>query len=221
MTRPLRIVSWNIARRTEPWYELLDMGADIALLQEAAEPPANVMEQIAVGSEPWTTAGDDSARTRKWRTAVVALTDRVEVEWLRSGRVGEERPKGLAVSRRGTLAVATVNAPGYEAFFIASMYARLGKLTRADSGGLDLFGRVSSPAHLRLVCVHRHGASTPHSHRRRSQHPPRSRRAWKRYWAGRYESMSARMEALDLPFIGPQSPNGRQADPWPDELPRG
>lgn len=28
------------------------------------------------------------------------------------------------------------------------------------------------------------------------------------------------MEALGLTFVGPQHPNGRQADPWPDELPR-
>lgn len=28
------------------------------------------------------------------------------------------------------------------------------------------------------------------------------------------------MEALGLSFVGPQAPNGRQADPWPDELPR-
>ena len=40
------------------------------------------------------------------------------------------------------------------------------------------------------------------------------------YWAGRYGSVFDRMEALGLPFIGPQHPNGRQADPWPDELPR-
>ena len=40
------------------------------------------------------------------------------------------------------------------------------------------------------------------------------------YWAGRYQTVFARMEALGLPFMGPQAPNGRQADPWPSELPR-
>ena len=40
------------------------------------------------------------------------------------------------------------------------------------------------------------------------------------YWSGRYASVFARMEALGLPFIGPQAPDGRQASPWPDELPR-
>ena len=40
------------------------------------------------------------------------------------------------------------------------------------------------------------------------------------YWAKRYETVFTRMKALRLPFVGPQAPNGRQADPWPDELPR-
>ncbi len=40
------------------------------------------------------------------------------------------------------------------------------------------------------------------------------------YWARRYGSVFDRMEALGLPFAGPQHPQGRQADPWPDELPR-
>ena len=28
-----------------------------------------------------------------------------------------------------------------------------------------------------------------------------------------------RMKAIGLTFIGPQTPNGHQADPWPKELP--
>ena len=39
------------------------------------------------------------------------------------------------------------------------------------------------------------------------------------YWAGRYGSVFDRMEALGLSFVGPQHPNGRQAHPWPGELP--
>ena len=29
------------------------------------------------------------------------------------------------------------------------------------------------------------------------------------------------MAALGFKFVGPQAPNGRRAEPWPDELPRG
>ena len=36
-----KIVSWNIAKRQEPWHQLLEMDADVALLQEADEPPAD------------------------------------------------------------------------------------------------------------------------------------------------------------------------------------
>ena len=37
----------------------------------------------------------------------------------------------------------------------------------------------------------------------------------------RYGTVFSRMEALGLPFVGPQDPNGRQAHPWPEELPPG
>ena len=40
------------------------------------------------------------------------------------------------------------------------------------------------------------------------------------YWAARHNTVFDRMKALGLPCIGPEHPNGRQADPWPDELPR-
>lgn len=33
-------------------------------------------------------------------------------------------------------------------------------------------------------------------------------------------SVHDRVRALGLRFCGPQYPNGRQAEPWPDELPR-
>jgi endonuclease/exonuclease/phosphatase family metal-dependent hydrolase len=41
-----------------------------------------------------------------------------------------------------------------------------------------------------------------------------------RYWKGRYDTVFDRMAALGLKFVGPQAPEGgRQADPWPKELP--
>ena len=42
----MKIVSWNIARRAEPWRRLLDMDADVALLQEAAPPPGDVVQLL-------------------------------------------------------------------------------------------------------------------------------------------------------------------------------
>ncbi len=40
-----------------------------------------------------------------------------------------------------------------------------------------------------------------------------------RYWKARYDSVFDRAAALGLRFVGPTAPNGRQADPWPTELP--
>ena len=33
------------------------------------------------------------------------------------------------------------------------------------------------------------------------------------YWKNRYNTIFTRMDALGLPFVGPQAPDGRQADP--------
>lgn len=35
----------------------------------------------------------------------------------------------------------------------------------------------------------------------------------------RYDTVFARAEALELAFVGPEFPNGRRAEPWPEELP--
>ena len=40
------------------------------------------------------------------------------------------------------------------------------------------------------------------------------------YWLARYDTVFSRAEALNLRFAGPEYPNGRRADPWPQELPR-
>src|SRR5215213_592760 len=39
------------------------------------------------------------------------------------------------------------------------------------------------------------------------------------YWRARYDTVFSRAEALNLRFVGPEYPNGRRADPWPQELP--
>lgn len=39
MSEPLRFVSWNISHRADPWRTLPAADFDVALLQEAGEPP--------------------------------------------------------------------------------------------------------------------------------------------------------------------------------------
>ena len=40
----VRVVCWNIAKKHEPWRELMRMDADVALLQEAGPPPEDVVQ---------------------------------------------------------------------------------------------------------------------------------------------------------------------------------
>ena len=51
---PTTVVSWNIAKSHEPWRQLLQMGADIALLQEAGPVPPDVAGEVDTGPvEHW------------------------------------------------------------------------------------------------------------------------------------------------------------------------
>ena len=43
------VVSWNIAKGHEPWRQLLQMGADVALLQEVGSVPLDVAEKVKTG----------------------------------------------------------------------------------------------------------------------------------------------------------------------------
>ena len=102
----MRLISWNIARQEEPWHLLAtDERIDVALLQEATAPPAGLGLDVVVGDE-WRLAG---WQDRKFSTAVVRCSSRVEVAaepTLEALDAASE--SDLAVSRPGSLAVATV-----------------------------------------------------------------------------------------------------------------
>ena len=216
----LRVVSWNIARRHEAWSRLLEMDADVALLQEAAKPPSEVAEQVDVSPGLWYTGGADVDRPRLWRTAVVKLSDRIEVEWIEAKPIAEARPREFALSRAGTLAAASVTPPGGEPFVVVSMYAPWTR-PHSSTGSSWIVSDVSAHrvvSDLSAFIGHQHGhrilaagdLNILHGHGEDGSP----------YWAARYGTVFARMEALGLSFVGPQAPDGRQADPWPDELPR-
>ena len=213
---PVKIVSWNVARRRKPWRVLGEMDLDVALLQEASRPPSDVAARIQVDPAPW---GTSSARGA-WRTAIARLSGRVSVEWIEARALGNANGEKLAVSHAGTITAARVSAPGIEPFVVVSMYAPWGR-PHATTGsrrivsdasarrvvsdlsafvGRESGHRVLAAGDLNILHGHgEHGSS---------------------YWASRYGTVFDRMEALGLPFVGPQAPHGRQADPWPRELPR-
>lgn len=215
----VKVVAWNIARRPEAWRYLLDTDADIALLQEAAPPPADVARRLDVDPAPWQTAG--AGVSRPWRVAVAKLSSRVEVQWLEPKPVADALPAELAVSRPGTLAAAIVTPIGSAPFLVASLYAPWEKPHGMTGSGWiyadgsahrvisDLSALIGQQAGHRILAagdlniLHGYGEGG------------------NEYWAGRYATVFARLAALGLPFVGPQAPAGRRAEPWPDELPAG
>ena len=196
------------------------MDADLALLQEAAPPPADMADLLEVNPGLFEITGGYT-QPQRWRTAIVRLSDRVKVEWIESRSIAEAGTSEFAVSIPGTVAAAKVTPPVGDPILVISMYAQwrvphestAGNWIAADGSahrvisdlseafiGRERGHRIIAAGDLNIL----HGYGEYGS----------------QYWAARYRTVFDRMEALGLPFAGPQHPNGRQADPWPDELPR-
>ena len=218
MDEAIRIVSWNIAQRAEAWEALLDSGVDIALLQEAPPPPASVRDRIQVDEMPWKTAGHPDRRA--WRTCVARLSDRVRLRHRPLASIEAATPGHLAVSRMGTLSVADLEVPETgDTITLASLYGAWESpvTTKANSWIYadasvhrlisDLSALIAQQRAHRIIAAGdlnilrgygEHGSS---------------------YWKARYDTVFSRMMAIGLPLVGPQAPDGRQATPWPEELP--
>ena len=117
----VRLVSWNVAGRKEPWRELVKMGVDVALLQETGTVPPDVAGGVDVDpNEPWL-----KHQFSIW-PKIVKLSDRVKVEWFKQvDPISETKSDEIAVSGIGTIAAARViPLNGGDPFVAASMYAR-------------------------------------------------------------------------------------------------
>jgi endonuclease/exonuclease/phosphatase family metal-dependent hydrolase len=213
----VKIVSWNIARRDDAWRRLRECDSDIALLQEAAPPPADIAPEFDIDPAPWRT--DGAGLNRAWRTAIVRLSDRVSVQYLDTKPIADAHRGDLAVSRPGTLTAAIVTPATGDPLVVASMYAPW-EAPHHTAGSGWIYADAS--AHRVIsdisVLIGRQGGyrilaagdlNILHGHGEHGSD----------YWAGRYATVFSRMAALGLSFIGPQTPNGRAADPWPKELP--
>ena len=222
----MKIISWNMAHKKKPWECLLGMDIDLALLQEAIEPPPDVMKRIEadpaieVNPGPWETMMVGGKP--KWRTAIVKLSDRIGVEWITAKPLAEAKDRDdLVVSRPGTLAAAVVTPPSGDPVLVVSMYAQWARTHSlasvncifADGSAHHLVSDVSA------LVANRTG------HRILAAGDMNILRAYGEhgdpYWAARYQTVFDRMEALGLACVGPEHAYGRRADPWPDELPRG
>lgn len=216
MAAALKIISWNINRRVQAWRQLLASDADVALLQEAGEPPADVAAQVEVDPGPWRTAG--AGQERPWRAAVVNISRRFRVVWLHALPIEAARPRDLAVCRPGTLAAAVAKTPSGE-LTLASLYGAWERPLRSTrSRWIYADGSVH-----RLISDLSAVIGTEEGHRVIAAGDLNILHGYgeegSAYWAARYATVFDRMKAIGMPFVGPRHPAGRRADPWPAELP--
>ena len=219
----VKVVSWNIDKRRDAWEELLDMDADVALLQEVGVVPRWVPGRAGVGIGPrehWDShawlAGDKLYD--RW-PMVVKLSDRVEVEWFKQVApmmlTGEDE---FAVSGIGTVAAARVVPRTGQPFVVVSMYGRWirwhpsvksswrvgypdGAVHRIISD-LSAFIGSYDPSNHRILAAGdlnlSFHSSDPHN--------------------DRAQTVLDRMQVLGLEYVGPTFPHGRRADPVPPHL---
>ena len=222
------VVSWNIAKRQEPWRQLLRMDADVALLQEAVSPPSDVVSEMDIGpAEHW----DSHVWNSRWFEdrypklydrwpMVVKLSDRVEVEWFKQvSPIGWTESDEIAVSGIGTIAAARITPrDGSAAPFIAvSMYGRwIGAHPSVKTAWG--FGYADSSVHRIISDLSAFiGHEDPRTHRILAAGDLNIAHGYgdggdPSYWEARYRSAFERMATIGLEFVGPQTPNGRQAE---------
>lgn len=200
------------------------MDIDLALLQEACRPPPDVAERIhadpalEVNPGPWETMIVEGRP--RYRTAIVKLSDRIDVEWIEAKPLAVASARDLVVSWPGTLAAALVTPPSGDRVIAVSMYAQWVRTSNQASANYI----VSDGSAHRVVSDVSTLVTKADGHRILAAGDMNILRGHGEYddpyWAARYQTVFDRMAVLGLPCVGPEYPNGRQADPWPDELPR-
>lgn len=211
----IRVISWNINNQIDPWHWLARMKergeADLALLQEAGIPPAEIADRFRYESDVL-----EPTLLKQW-PLVVQLSDKVEVKWFRQvPAIGWWRDDWeVESSGIGTLAVAHVVPCGKaeQAFLAVSMYARwtrahptTGKRPgiHADLSAhrilsdIQAFMNYADPSRYRILASG--DLNLIYTPSRRGSWYPRERVVWDRF------------EALGLELLGPQAPNGRKPD---------
>ncbi len=234
----IKVISWNIGKMRAPWRELIKMDADVALLQEAAPPPDDVVKLLdATLPPPEKPAILDIGPREAWDShswnvqeagtlfdrwpMVVKLSDRVEVEWFRqvgpTGWVTEHDQ--IAVSGIGTITAARVTPldGSTEPFIVASMYGRwIGVHPTVKVGSSFEYGYADGSVHRIISDLSAFiGNRNPQTHRILAAgdlNIAYGHGYGDAHWAARHKTVFDRMEAIGMEFMGPQLPNGRQAE---------
>jgi len=209
------VVCWNINAQLKPWQELFRMDADVALLQEVKAIPKELPEDVAIApnasGEPW-----EADLYDRW-PMVVKLSNRVEVEWFRGVLpISETKATEMAVSGIGTIAAARVLPEEGEALVAISMYARWirphvstrssWKVGYADGSAHRIISDLSAfIGHTDLTRHRILAAGDLNTMFGVTEENPLADPL-------RDQTIFDRMIALGLEFMGPEYPNGRQAE---------
>ena len=227
---PTRVVSWNIAKRHEPWRQLVRMDADVALLQETGRPPRDVADRVELGpQEHWDSHCWNSRWFEgRWKNLydrwpmVVKLSRRVEVEWFKQvSPIGSSAADEFPVSGIGTVAAARVTPRDAPPFIVVSMYARWVKPHLSTKSKWQV-GYADGSAHRIISDLSAFiGNVDPSSHRILAAGDLNTLYDMKddgdaTWTPARDHGIWDRMSALGLEYLGPKHPNGRQAHPTPD-----
>jgi len=214
----VRIWSWNIGRREEPWRVIADdPRVDVALVQEALRPPPDFPLAVTPShGERWETSGAGAP----YRTGIAWRSRKVNGRPQALGAINDFSQYVLCVSREGTLVALDIRLHDGPVTLI-SAYA-FWESARSTGEQMWLFADAS--AH-RIVSDIASLLDTEDQHRLIVAGDFNILRGYgdegSAYWAARYAAVFERLETLGLTFIGPQAPEGgRQADPWPVGQPR-
>lgn len=209
------LLSWNL-HGLNLWPVIAaDATVDVALLQEARCPEEDCPLDITpTRDSPWFTAGWER---RHWRTAIARVSDRVSLRPRATFWIGDRNRSGIVVSRPGTLTAVDVVVGDTVAFTAVSMYAAWERPPGEDSPIAsdssahrllsDLATLVWGRSGHRIVAAGDLNILFGYG----DYGSP--------YWRDRYATVFERARAMGLHFAGPRHPSGRQAEPWPEELP--
>ena len=209
----IKVVSWNVGKRAEPWRTLVRMAndgdADLALVQEAGSLPGDVVGRVEYDDRVfWNRNLYD-----RW-PLIVKLSNRITVEPYRQvPPINDLGADAIGVSGIGTIAAAKVipRDSEEEGFIAVSMYAGWLKPHPSTKSSWTCYSDASAhriisdlsafighrdPAKHRILAAGDlnmfYGAT-----RRKLSMPDRERTVWDR------------MQVLGLQFLGPQAPHGR------------
>ena len=238
----VKVVSWNIAKRHEPWRELVRMDADVALLQEAVPPPEDVVQLRDAGLPPAEGSGpleigpleawdshswnSDWWHGRGWKALfdrwpmVLRLSDRVEVEWFKQiSPWGGAETNEIEVSGIGTITAARVTPKdgSTEPFIAVSMYARwLGPHPTAT--GDWIYSDASAHRIISDLSAFIGYYDSPSKHRILAAGDLNMSFNSTDEFNHRAQTVLDRLLTLGLDYMGPKYPAGRRADPIPAHL---